>query len=407
MRNVKVLFIYLFLIVYTVECLLFLFAPNEQKNMTDIKNTRIKIAQVRGQDFDLRPSHQAYFEEKKKNKNLKPIFLHSNAFSDLKVFQKAKKNNSIIPFRGPLNSPTLSCAEDLKYKVIFNDKYGFKNLNDIYEKNIDSFLLGDSYAEGLCETLNNDIAGNLNKKKINTVNFGVTGTGPLISLAILKEFGKIFKPKNIIYLYFEGNDLDDLNYEKKDTNLPNYLRKDYQVNYVEKYSEIKKFLSAAEIESEALIKSKLSVTANNVLKKTNKFDLFQARAKDILELNNLRNIFKYSILNNQKNYYDLNYFYSVIEEMKDTSTKLNSKYYFVYVPTWSRYFTRFTKVDSKISLKNEILNNLRLKNIEIIDLTDFFDNADNIKEFFPLGYLGHYNAEGYKKIAEIISERLN
>tara|TARA_B110000444_G_C18742174_1_gene548504 strand:+ start:416 stop:634 length:219 start_codon:yes stop_codon:yes gene_type:complete len=65
MRNVKVLFIYLFLIVYTVECLLFLFAPNEQKNMTDIKNTRIKIAQVRGQDFDLRPSHQAWWDGRK------------------------------------------------------------------------------------------------------------------------------------------------------------------------------------------------------------------------------------------------------------------------------------------------------------------------------------------------------
>ena len=68
----------------------------------------------------------------------------------------------------------------------------------------------------MCEDTKNDIAGHLNKKDNNTVNFGVTGTGPLISLGILKEFGNNFKPKNTIYLYFEGNDLDELNFEKED-----------------------------------------------------------------------------------------------------------------------------------------------------------------------------------------------
>ena len=73
------------------------------------------------------------------------------------------------------------------------------------------FLL--DYAEGLCSN-EEDIAGNLIEKKINTVNFGVTDTGPLVSLGILKEFGQYLKPQNVIYLYFEGNDLEDLNSKK-------------------------------------------------------------------------------------------------------------------------------------------------------------------------------------------------
>jgi hypothetical protein len=375
--------------------------------MADVKNTRIKIAKEKGQDFDLRSYHQAYFDIKKSNKALKPMFLYSSAFNDLEVFQKAKKNNSIIPFRGPINGSTLSCAEDLKYKIIINDKYGFKNPNNIYEKKINSFLLGDSYAEGFCEVSSNDIAGNLNKKLINTINFGVAGTGPLVSLAILKEFGETFMPENIIYLYFEGNDLDDLNYEKKEPNLKKYLSDGYHINYLGRYDEIKQFLTIAEKESEMLTKLKLTSDSKNIIIETKKFDLFKAHLKDILELNNLRNIFKYSILNKQKNNYDLDFFYSVIEEMNDTSIKLNAKYYFVYVPTWARYFTKFTKVDSKTNLKKEILDNLSSKNIEIIDLTEFFDNEIDIKTNFPLGYLGHYNANGYKKVADIILERIN
>ena len=30
----------------------------------------------------------------------------------------------------------------------------------------------------------------------------------------------------------------------------------------------------------------------------------------------------------------------------------------------------------------------------------------NKKQYFPLGYLGHYNKKGYKKIADIIIEEI-
>ena len=80
-------------------------------------------------------------DEKKNNKDLDPKFLYSKTFSSFKVFREAKKNNKIIPFRGPINKKSISCAEDLKYRIYSNDKYGFKNSNEIYNKKIDSFLL--------------------------------------------------------------------------------------------------------------------------------------------------------------------------------------------------------------------------------------------------------------------------
>ena len=405
MRIVKLFVIYLIVIIYSLEILTFLFIPSEQKNMVDVKNTRIKLAIEKKINFDVRSQEQVYVDLKSKNESIKPGFLYAKHFSNLKIFKEAKKNNEIIPFRGPINSFTVSCAEDLQYKLIKNDKYGFKNNNIIYEKKIQNFLLGDSYAEGLCENNKNDIAGHLNEKKYYTINFGVTGTGPLISLAILREFGNYFKPKNVIYLYFEGNDLDELNYEKEDATLINYLNDNFNQDYFNKYDDIKSFLIKAEQETEKIIYSKSKNTFSP--NKKNKLDILKAHLKDILEINNLRNIFKYKILKKQEEFYDLNLLYKTVEKMNDDTKKWNGNYTFVYVPTWSRYFTKFTKYDAKIDLKKEIINNLNSKNIKVLDLTDYFNKIDNIEQYYPLGFLGHYNSKGYEKIAEIIEQSLD
>lgn len=407
MKIAKLIFIFSFIVIYSVEILLFLFNPFEQKAMIDIKNTRIELAKKNNKDFDLRTPEEVYVDTKKINANLKPNFLYAKPFSVLKVFKDAKQKKAIIPFRGPINSQSLSCAEDLKYKLINNDKYGFKNNNNDYVKKINSILLGDSYAEGICEKSNNDIAGHLRKNKITTINLGITGTGPLISLAVLKEFGNKLKPQNVIYLYFEGNDLDDLNWEKKDNNLMRYLNKEYTVDYVDKINQIKLFLDEAALESEIIINSQVSNKRVSEIIEKKRTELFKEHLKDILELSNLKNIIKFNLFKKQNKAYDLELFYSIIERMNFETNQLNAKYIFVYVPTWSRYFTKYTKEISKTNLKDEILENIKNRNITTVDLTEFFDNSNDIKKYFPLGFVGHYNSIGYKKIAEIISKNVN
>ena len=66
-------------------------------------------------------------------------------------------------------------------------------------------ILGDSFAEGVPFDNENDITGILRKSaNYNSINYGINGTGPLISLAIIKEYGKKFVPKNVFYLFYEG-----------------------------------------------------------------------------------------------------------------------------------------------------------------------------------------------------------
>ena len=132
--------------------------------------------------------------------------------------------------------PTLTCAEDLEYKISKNDKFGFKNPNEVYKKPIDLIILGDSYAEGWCYNEKDDVAGLLRKKNINSLNFGVAGAGPILSLAVMREYVKNFNPRYLLYFYCESNDLMDLDIEKN-----NYLLKHTSLSHEFPRYDIKKF----------------------------------------------------------------------------------------------------------------------------------------------------------------------
>ena len=60
----------------------------------------------------------------------------------------------------------------------------------------------------------------------------------------------------------------------------------------------------------------------------------------------------------------------------------------------------------KIKKNFFFLNNLEKNDIITIDLTTFFDQEDDLKQYFPLGYAGHYNEKGYKKISNILIDKI-
>ena len=76
-------------------------------------------------------------------------------------------------------------------------------------------LLGDSFTQGSCVQPGEDISSQIRLlNKQNVISLGMSGNGPLLELASLKEYTFIKKPKNILWFYFERNDLEDLKSEK-------------------------------------------------------------------------------------------------------------------------------------------------------------------------------------------------
>ena len=395
----KILFVNFILIVYLTELFLFLFLPDAQKRLVEIQGTRLSTAKELGLDYDLRSPEEAFFETNKNNPNLVPAFYFNRGFAKYKTFQKAISLNKPIPFRGPINKQTLSCAEDLNYRLINNDKFGFKNPNNIYEKIIEVVIVGDSNAEGFCYDETDDIAANLRKKKYNTANLGVAGTGPLASLGVFKEYVKKFKPKYVVYIYSEQNDISDLSWEKNNSLLKNYLKQDYTQNLLAQQDKVEHFLSDI---SEDTYKIIIATKSINEKKDIAVIELF----KDFLELTNLRNYIKNIFYAAHDKDFDEELFFSIINTMNEETNSWGGKFIFMYTPSWSRYFTKFTKLDRYFNKKDLILNNLEKNNIITIDLTKFFDQEDNLKQYFPLGYVGHYNKRGYKKISNILINKI-
>ena len=244
-KIILLFFTYIIVIVYSLEFLSIIFLKK------DINLNEISIDQIRNQkiksieNFDNRKNSVAYNEEKLINNQLSPSFKFSTEslfLTDVdgkinKFINDKISSNQKIPFRGPINKISLGSNEAGKREIIINDKYGFKNKNEIYSKNIDIMILGDSFTEGVPFNNSEDIAGKImTKSNYNVGNFGVNGTGPFIGLAITKEYASKFKPKNVFYLFYEGNDLRDMMFEEK-TFLKRYLEENFSQNLFKSNSE--------------------------------------------------------------------------------------------------------------------------------------------------------------------------
>ena len=146
-------------------------------------------------------------------------------------------------------------------------------------------IIGDSFAEGIPFSEKDDIAGRIRKNgNLNAINYGISGAGPLLSLAVLSEYGLFFSPKKVYYLFFEGNDMDDLITENNSF-LVNYLS-DYTQNLYKNHDKVKIFLEDYERIIYEILPYKDK--SNRIVKKTQ--NKFYENLKDFLELSSLKDI---------------------------------------------------------------------------------------------------------------------
>ena len=105
-----------------------------------------------------------------------------------------------------------------------SDRYGFNNPDKEWDQEeIEYLLLGDSFTHGACVNRPHDIGSALRTISNKPVlNLGYAGNGPLIEYATLREYFRS-NIKNVIFLYFEVNDLLNLHNELSDDLLKNYL----------------------------------------------------------------------------------------------------------------------------------------------------------------------------------------
>tara|TARA_Y100000591_G_scaffold252923_1_gene224495 strand:+ start:1120 stop:2391 length:1272 start_codon:yes stop_codon:yes gene_type:complete len=282
------------------------------------------------------------------------------------------------------NSKNYVCNESGYYSSFFSDRYGFNNPDNIWDENdIEYLLIGDSFVLGSCVNKPNDFASILrNITNKNVLNLGLGGAGPLIEYAALKEyyFGKV---KYILWFYYEGNDLVNLKSELSNNILKNYLDDD-------KFSQ--------NLKDKTIIIDKLhnKTLAENLKSNSNpnKFDLLFK----IIRLYHLRQIIKPPLENTVSDE-----FIEILKKVKKFSQKNNIEFYFIYLPTYSRYSLNFNQ-----NSYNQMMLTLKNLDIKFIDLhAEVFQKELNPKSLFPFELKGHYNIEGYLKSSKQILKNID
>jgi len=294
-------------------------------------------------------------------------------------------NLNLFPLAGLANKTTVHCNESGKMITYKSDRYGFNNPDYVWdEKNIDFVTIGDSFAHGDCVEQYETVASRLQTlSNKHGINLGMGGNGPLLELATLSEYGLILKPKTIYWMYFEGNDLFDLQTEKSSAKLLGYLSNNYWQNLPSRTKEIDSEL-------------------NNWLRQRTS-DRDKYTLLNFFFLKSLRSYILAVFFGNSR-LADFESLWPTMEETLSTAVKLakgwGGRVVFVYIPAYGRYINN---VDHDLFLNRKLtLESVRSLKIEIIDLHPCLASTGDPLSYFPFRENGHFTSAGYELITKCI-----
>ena len=88
----------------------------------------------------------------------------------------------------------------------------------------------------------------------------------------------------------------------------------------------------------------------------------------------------------------------ILKLANDLANQNGSNFYFVYLPEYARYTTKYD--DEYYFMIKDIIKEL---NISFIDIhSEVFKKEKKVLKLFPFEKRGHYNEDGYKKVAETL-----
>ena len=362
-----IFFGYFILILYSVNGLLLFF------NIQNTPQKKIeKVLEKENKIFDKRSIIEVVKDERFKDVEIYPQVVPREFL---------KKNIKKIPLTQMANTLFLSCNEFGEWKKIKTDKLGLNN-----ERFIDTFdilLMGDSFAEGSCVNQSDEPANLLIQNyNLKTYNIGISGNGPLLSLALAHEIKPLIDFHTIIWLIFD-NDFYDINLEIQSSLLKNYLRKNFDNNeYFQNIDEAYKF-------QKKYIEDNLESLKKGFSFKESFFELKAviSRINKLIHRNNPEDTFVFQR--------------KLFENIFDKLTFIypEKKIYIVYLPETTCFTHRSLECSKRFEELSGTSNNLTFLN--------FFEylknNNDEYKKMYALGQdRAHFSPLGYSELVKFI-----
>jgi hypothetical protein len=359
----------------------------------NLANPYAQAAKAAGTSFDLRTKLQVFLDLAEQGVEVYPS---ANISQFLELKDGDFKRDQIAPLGGVSAKTTLTCNESGEYETYIADEHGFNNPTGLYRADVvDIVLVGDSFTHGHCVSAGEDIASHLRKTGESVINLGYGGNGPLIKLATLKEYAEPLRPKIVLWLYYEGNDLEDLAVEQQVPLFLNYLERDYSQNLFNRQSEVDKillrYLDEKVVEAERKSIEDNQFTLNNQL-------------TQIVRLYRLRQILDKVFSPPAAPPPPPPLFEEILQEARDRTSAWGGKLYFVYLPAWQRYGTNADQ--TTLFHRDQVLSIVAKLDIPMIDIHEAMIQHPDPLSLFPFRLPGHYVAEGYELVASALKKYL-
>jgi hypothetical protein len=320
----------------------------------DTRSVSDVIAEFRAKGVDavpiIAPSNNLFITEK--NGEVK------SAISD--------QGDELIPLGAISNRHTILCNEDGSYVSYGSDQYGFHNPREIWNSgNVEIAVLGDSFAQGYCVPPDNNFVSLIRKQHPLTLNLAMAGDGPLMMLATLKEYLPPLRPKIVLWFYFEGNDLSNLQKERSSALLRRYLKDDFTQQLTRRQ---------ATVDREII----------NDIPRQRALEEDRRRARNENETN--RGSGKDAVLDLLK-----------LSKAKTHVAGWGGQLHFIYLPDWPRYKGGNPGLFGE--QRARILEIVEAENLPLIDLEPTFHAHQDPLSLFPFREPGHYTPEGHRIVA--------
>src|SRR6185436_8989549 len=147
----------------------------------------------------------------------------------------------ILPLAGRARSRLVSCREepDGAWRAYETDEHGFVNPAGAWSREpVSLAAVGDSFTAGSCVPAESGLVAGLRSRFPDAVNLGVPGSGPLLMLAVVREYLAALRPREVLWCHFAGNDLLDLRREKDHPILRRYLEDGFRQGLMERQDGI-------------------------------------------------------------------------------------------------------------------------------------------------------------------------
>ncbi len=328
-----------------------------------------------------------------------PAYPHLSA-SAARQFDLRVEGERVIPLPGAVpGARSVFCNESGIWQTYRADERGFRNPHGAWSAGTPAVaLIGDSYTQGFCLPGDEGFAAVLRETWPSALNLGVTASGPLTELAILREYLVDLRPPVVVWFYYEGNDIPDLSQEVGDPILMSYLEPGFRQDLVARQDLIAEALRPR---LQALVDGERTGSdPDNPLRGI--FGLSAGGGPSVLRLGRMQNLFFGAQVPLPAKGSRLGIFPRIMQEAADAVRGWGGDLYFVYLPTFSRYRAWIGDPGAERSEVLEVIEGLPIK---LIDMDPIFRRQDDPKALWSHP-AAHYTPAGYRLVGDTVAARI-